>query len=140
VPVGAKIPSIDGRSSAQVARPPIGRSRAACKPRVHSLSTNRYVCVIPWCHQCPPVPDYQTGMTPLPSSHQGTRRAGNTTDSSRSWPRQCSATRQNSNTVQSRPRLRWGMGALRTVQHHLTSILGEYRTTSEQDERGSEAV
>jgi hypothetical protein len=40
-----------------------------------------------WCHQCPPAPDCQTGTTPLPSS-QGTRRAGNTTDScsSRYWP------------------------------------------------------
>jgi hypothetical protein len=38
------------------------------------------------CHQCPPVPDYQTET--LPSLSQETRRAGNTTDSysSRYWP------------------------------------------------------
>jgi hypothetical protein len=56
--------------------------------------------------------------------------------------RQCYPTRRNSNTVQSRPRLRWGMRpmrALRTAQHHLTSNLDEYRTTSDRDERGSQA-
>ena len=33
-------------------------------------------------HQCPPVLDYQTGTSPIPSS-QATRRAGNSSDSSR---------------------------------------------------------
>jgi hypothetical protein len=33
-------------------------------------------------HQCPPVLDYQTGTSPLPSS-RATRRAGNSSDSSR---------------------------------------------------------
>ena len=46
-----------------------------------------------------------------------------------------SPTRRDSNTVQSRPRLRWGMGSLGTSQHHLASVL-EYR--SNQDERGSQ--
>jgi hypothetical protein len=32
------------------------------------------------------------------------------------------------------------MRALGTALHHLTSNLDEYRTTSEQDERGSQAV
>jgi hypothetical protein len=48
----------------------------------------RYLNVLPLrYHQCPPVPDYQTGTPPLPSS-RGTRRARNTTDSysSRYWP------------------------------------------------------
>lgn len=54
--------------------------------------------------------------------------------------REFSPTRRNFNTVLSRPWLRWRWGALRTVQHHLTSTLDEYRTTSNQDERGSQAV
>ncbi len=47
----------------------------------------RYLNVLPLrCHQCPPVPDYQAATPPLPSS-QATRRAGDTTDSSRRyWP------------------------------------------------------
>jgi hypothetical protein len=47
-------------------------------------------------------------------------------------------TRRISNTVQSRPQLRWGTKALRTAQHHPTSVLDEYRTTFNQDERGSQ--
>ena len=50
-------------------------------------------------------------------------------------------TRRNSDTIKSRPRLRWEMRVLGT-QHHLTLILDKYRTTlrSNQDERESQAV
>ena len=63
-------------------------------------------------HQRPPVPDHQTDI-PRPEELDGQH---------------------------SRPRLRRRMGALGTAQHHLTSILYEYRSTSEKNECGSEAV
>ena len=56
--------------------------------------------------------------------------------------RQISPTRRTSNTVQSQRWLRWGMRALGTAQHHLTSIPDKFRTTSRsnQDDLGSHAV
>jgi hypothetical protein len=91
------------------------------------------------CHQCSCVPDCQTA-TPLPL-FQEARRVGNTTDSysSRYWPGKFLIHGEILTQCRADLGCAGGWGALGTAQHHLTSNLDEY-TTSDRDERGSQAV
>ncbi len=100
------------------------------------LATQCSTSLVPLMSSCSSSSDRNSSSSPVPSYSPSPKW---------NWhlkvlAQQFSPTLKTSKTVQSRPRWSWEIRTLGTAQQYLALVLGEYRMTSNQDERGFAAV